>query len=73
MLEVLGVAPGALTPLGIINDRDGLVIVVVDSDLLGSNQIDFHPLVNKESTAISPNELLALVRSCGRGPLVVEL
>jgi Ala-tRNA(Pro) deacylase len=73
MVEVLGVAPGALTPLGIINDRDGLVTVVIDAVLLDADQVNFHPLVNTQSTGLSPQELLAFIRSCGREPLVVDL
>jgi Ala-tRNA(Pro) deacylase len=73
MIEVLGVLPGALTPLGIINDRDGLVTVVIDAVLLDSAQVNFHPLANTESTGLSPDELLSFIRSCGRDPLVVEL
>jgi len=73
MIEVLGVAPGALTPLGVINDRDGLVTVVVDAVLLGSKQVNFHPLINTESTGLSPDELLSFIRSCGREPMVVDL
>jgi len=73
MIEVLGVPPGALTPLGIINDRDGLVTVVIDAVLLDSAQVNFHPLVNTESTGLSPDELLSFIRSCSRDPLVVEL
>jgi len=73
MVEVLGVAPGALTPLGIINDRDGLVTVVIDAVLLDADQVNFHPLVNTQSTGLSPQELLSFVRSCGREPLVVDL
>jgi Ala-tRNA(Pro) deacylase len=73
MVEVLGVAPGALTPLGIINDCDGLVTVVVDATLMNADQVNFHPLVNTLSTGLSPDELLAFIRSCGREPLVVDL
>jgi Ala-tRNA(Pro) deacylase len=43
MVAVLGVAPGALTPLGIINDRDGLVTVVIDAILLGCRPSQFPP------------------------------
>lgn len=73
MVDVLGVAPGALTPLGIINDREGLVTVVIDAVLLSAEQVNFHPLVNTESTGLSPDELLAFVRSCGREPMVADL
>ena len=73
MIEVLGVAPGALTPLGIINDRNGLVTVVLDRVLIDAEQLNFHPLVNTESTGLSPGELVSFIRSCGRDPLVVDL
>jgi Ala-tRNA(Pro) deacylase len=73
MIEVLGVAPGALTPLGIINDRDGVVTVVLDAVLIDAEQVNFHPLVNTESTGLSPAELVSFVKSCGREPLVVDL
>ena len=69
MIEILGVAPGALTPLGVINDRDGLVTVAIDA----TKQLNFHPLVNAKSTGLSPDELLAFIRSCGREPMAVDL
>ncbi|WP_296739030.1 prolyl-tRNA synthetase associated domain-containing protein [Mesorhizobium sp.] len=73
MIEVLGVAPGALTPLGVINDHEGLVTVVIDEALVDADQVNFHPLVNTESTGLSPAELVTFVRSCGRDPVVVGL
>ncbi|HLJ65258.1 MAG TPA: prolyl-tRNA synthetase associated domain-containing protein [Stellaceae bacterium] len=73
MVELLGVAPGALTPLGIINDREGLVTVVVDAILMGAQQVNFHPLINTESTGLAPEELLRFIRSCAREPMVVDL
>jgi hypothetical protein len=73
MIEVLGVAPGALTPLGIINDHDGLVTVVLDGVLIDPEQVNFHPLVNTGSTGLSPGELVSFIRSCGRDPPIVDL
>lgn len=73
MREVLGVEPGALTPLALINDDEGLVTPVVDASLLRAEQVNFHPLVNTESTGLRPADLLAFIRSCGREALVVEL
>ncbi|MEQ1715455.1 MAG: prolyl-tRNA synthetase associated domain-containing protein [Hyphomicrobium sp.] len=70
--EVLGVAPGALTPLSIINSRDGLVTAVIDRCLIDAGQVNFHPLVNTESTGLAPNSLIQFIRSCGREPLIVD-
>jgi Ala-tRNA(Pro) deacylase len=73
METLLGVSPGWLTPLGIVHDHDALVTVVVDAELLDAEQVNFHPLVQEESVGLSPDHLLAFIRSCGREPLVVNL
>ena len=72
MSLLLGVTPGALTPLGIIHDKEGLVTVVLDACLMGADQINFHPLVQTESIGLPPSKLLEFIRSCGREPLVVD-
>ena len=72
MLEILGVQPGALTPLGLINDSTGTVTAVVDASLLDAERINFHPLTNTESTSLRPTDLLRFIRSCGREPLLVD-
>lgn len=72
MSELLGVQPGALTPLGLINDVGGTITAVIDASLLTVNQINFHPLINTESTGLHPAELLSFIRSCGREPVLVD-
>lgn len=42
----LGVEPGAVTLLGVVNDADGAVEVVVDTALWEADAIQSHPLVN---------------------------
>ena len=72
MVELLGVQPGALTPLGLMSDGEGLVTAVIDAALMQAEQINFHPLVNTESIGLKPQELLAFIRSCGREPKLVD-
>lgn len=72
MIELLGVQPGALTPLGLINDTEGLVTVVIDASLLDAEQVNFHPLINTESTGLRPADLLTFIRSCNREPMIVD-
>jgi len=72
MQALLGVLPGALTPLGLLQDEEGVVTVVVDASLMGDAQLNFHPLRQTESVGLAPKELVAFVRSCGREPLVVD-
>lgn len=73
MQELLGVGPGSLTPLAIINDADGLITVVIDASLMSAVQFSFHPLANTESTGISPKDLKAFIGSCGREAVITSL
>ena len=73
MHDALGIAPGALTPLALLNDGEGLVTVVIDTGLMDADQVNFHPLVNTESTGIKPADLLAFISSCGRDAVISEL
>jgi Ala-tRNA(Pro) deacylase len=73
MRAILGIEPGALTPLGIINDSDGLVTVAIDAALMTAEQLNFHPLVQTLSIGLRPAEVAAFVASCGRKALIVDL
>ncbi len=73
MHDVLRIVPGALTPLAVQNDKEGLVTVVVDAELMDTEQLNFHPLVNTESTGITADELIVFIRSCGREALITDL
>jgi Ala-tRNA(Pro) deacylase len=71
MRKILGIEPGALTPFALINDTERRVTTVIDATLLDVKQVNFHPLINTESTGVRPDELVAFVRDCGHEPLVV--
>lgn len=71
--EVLGVVPGAVTPLGLINDRDNRVSVVLDADLMTNDKINCHPLVNTATTTFAAADLVAFIRATGHEPHVVAL
>lgn len=71
--EVLGVEPGSVTPLALINDRHLRVTPVLDAELLRFDLLNVHPLVNTATTALSPEGLLAFLRSCGHEPRLLQL
>ena len=72
MREVLQVEPGALTPFSLMHDRTIRVKPVIDAGLMQAAQLNFHPLVNTESTGIRPDALFAFIVSCGHAPLVAD-
>lgn len=72
LLEVLGLTPGSVTPFGLINDQARRVTVVVDEDLLKSEQVNFHPLHNAASTTLRSADLVRFMRALGHEPLIVD-
>ncbi|MBT3358074.1 MAG: prolyl-tRNA synthetase associated domain-containing protein [Rhodospirillales bacterium] len=71
--EKLGVDAGAVTPFGLINDTQIALNVVLDAAMMRRDLLNFHPLTNAATTAITPDGLLAFIESCGHKPRVVEL
>jgi Ala-tRNA(Pro) deacylase len=53
MAELLHVQPGTATPLGLMNDTENAVILVVDEALLGAEQFNFHPMTHTESIGLT--------------------
>ncbi len=73
LMQYLGVAPGSVTPFGLINDKGVEIQVVIDKALLAHDPINVHPLTNEQTTAISPRDLLAFIEACGHRPQVLDL
>jgi Ala-tRNA(Pro) deacylase len=73
MRKFLGVEPGAVTPFGVINDRDGRITVVLDAAMLAHEVLNYHPLVNTMTTAISRDGLVEFLKSTGHEPRVMAV
>lgn len=70
----LGVRPGSVTPLGMVNAVPGRVRVAIDRALLeGVARVHVHPLVNTATTALAPEALLRFLRALGHAPEVLDL
>jgi Ala-tRNA(Pro) deacylase len=71
--EVWGVEPGAVTPFGAINDAARRVNVVLDEAMMRHDTLNYHPLVNTMTTAISRDGLLKFLRATGHEPRIVAV
>ena len=65
MVECLGVEPGSVTAFALMNDSDQRVRFIVDAALMGFDRVNFHPLVNTATTAISREDLRRFVEATG--------
>ena len=56
LLELLGLKPGAISPMGLIFDKNHELTLLIDRDLQALPKICFHPLVNTESLAMETKD-----------------
>lgn len=61
MIELLHISPGAVSPMGLIHDKDCRVRLIVDRDLSTTDKYACHPCVNTASIALSLQDLLEKV------------
>lgn len=72
MWETLGVRPGSVTALGLINDVDRRVTFVLDRRLHEADIVNFHPLTNTATTALDRAAFARVLALLGREPIVID-
>ena len=72
MIETLGVRPGSVTAFALINDTRRRITLVLDAALLASDPLNFHPLTNAATTAVSRSGFMAFLHALDLTPLVVD-
>jgi Ala-tRNA(Pro) deacylase len=72
MWETLGVRPGSVTALGLINDVDKRVTFVLDHRLWEADIVNFHPLTNTATTALTQMTFRRFLGEISREPLIVD-
>ena len=70
MKRLLGVTPGSVTPLAAINDADGVVSVVLDHAVAGTERVNVHPLRNTATLGLSGADLVAALTAWGHAPMI---
>ena len=74
MEELLGLLPGAVTVMGLMNDKAGAVRLLIDADLLTAPELGCHPCVNTASIALSTRDVLEkFLPATGHAPTAVTL
>ena len=63
--EKLGLEPGSVTPLALINDKDHSITVAIDRDIMAHRLLCMHPLVSNASVAISRMDMVRYIKACG--------
>jgi len=73
LAKYLGVTPGSVTVLGLINDTEHGVELFVDADVWRTPEWRCHPLINSVTLVLSRGDIERFLAHTGHTPRVVEL
>lgn len=74
MLQYLDITPGSVSVLGLMNDKENKVCLLIDRDLLTQESIGMHPCINTSSLRIKTADLMEkLLPAMAHEPTVVDL
>lgn len=74
MMELVDITPGSLSVLGLMNDPEKRVRLVIDRPVLEQAEIGFHPCLNSSTLAISMADLREkLLPALGHEATIVDL
>lgn len=74
MEKYLGVTPGSATILGLMNDPDNQVQLIIDEDVTAQEDFGCHPCINTSSLKLKTSDVLEkLIPALGHTPVFVKL
>ena len=71
--KYLGIQPGSVSLLALINDPDHLVKVVFDQDLWSSEAMAFHPLINTATLVIPTQDVKKFIQCTGHSYISIPI
>ncbi len=74
MKQFLDITPGSLSVLGLMNDKEGAVQLLIDEDVLKEEFFGCHPCINTSSLKLRTQDLMEVILpALGRAPRLVKL
>ena len=74
MLKYLDITPGSVSVLGLMNDHDNAVQLLIDSDVLRSEYVGCHPCINTSSLRMKTRDLTEkILPAIHHSPIIVTL
>lgn len=72
LMRFMGLAPGSVTPLGLLNDTEHHIHFYLDSEFVG-NRIGIHPNDNSATVWLNADDLVKLLQENGSNVEIVEI
>lgn len=72
LMEHLGIRPGAVSPLAMVNGAGTGVAFYLDRAIQAASLVYLHPLVNDRSVALTPTALMQVMERFGVAPVWID-
>lgn len=69
----LGVEPGSVTVLGLVNDPQHMVELYIDADVWSASSVHAHPLRNDATLVLTHDALVRFLKATGHEPRIVSV
>ena len=74
MEQFLDITPGSLSVMGLMNDKENRVKLLIDRDVLAGEYIGFHPCINTSSLRLRTADLMEkIIPAMAHEPTIVEI
>jgi Ala-tRNA(Pro) deacylase len=73
LMKYLGVTPGAVSLMALVNDPEGRVEVFIDQDLWSADALHAHPLVNTATLVIPISGIQKFLMAAIHAPKLIEI
>lgn len=74
MEKLLDITPGSLSVMGLMNDKENRVRLLIDRDVMAGEYIGFHPCINTSSLRLKTRDLMEkIIPAMGHEPTFVEI
>ena len=74
MEQLLDITPGSMSVMGLMNDHDMRVRLLIDEEILKGEMIGFHPCINTSSLRLRMSDLTdKIIPAMGHAPRTVRL
>ncbi|KAF0364253.1 prolyl-tRNA synthetase associated domain-containing protein [Pediococcus acidilactici] len=73
LIKKMKLAPGIVSPFGLLNNAERDVQVYFDKDIVDEQRMSFHPNTNEQTIFLATTDLFKFIEAVGFGYRVVEL
>ena len=73
LFNILGLMKGSVTPLGLINDKNHCVTLLIDDDITSKEKIGIHANTNTSTIWLSFENLIEIINHLGNPTKIINI